>query len=285
MKQRIITALILIPLAIGWMFFLPFAAFSLGAVLLFLLASREWGLFVLPRHANWLLLPFGAALALSLWAHPAQLLVQQSPGALVRCILYAGALWWLLALCMVLSYPLGTRMWRRSPWLKGIFGLLTLLPFFWSLLVLRSQEYVLHPMLGGWILFFVMLLVWCADSGAYFVGRALGKHKMLPAVSPNKTLEGLLGGLFLATLVAAVVASQVASTPTERGVIIVCAILAVLASVLGDLAESLFKRQAGIKDSGTLLPGHGGILDRIDSLTAALPVFVVSHLVLTQWLG
>ncbi len=284
MKQRIITALILIPLAIGWMFFLPFAAFSLGAVLLFLLASREWGRFVLPRHANWLLLPFGAALALSLWGHPAQLLVQQPAGGLVRGILYVGGLWWLLALSMVLAYPLGTRVWRRNPWLKGLFGLLTLLPFFWSLLVLRSHEYALHPTQGGWVLFFVMLLVWCADSGAYFVGRTLGKHKMLPAVSPNKTLEGLTGGLLLATAVAAGVACQVVPTWSERGVIIACSMLAVLASVLGDLAESLFKRQAGIKDSGTLLPGHGGILDRIDSLTAALPVFVVSYLLLTQWL-
>ncbi len=267
------------------MFFLPFAAFSLGAVLLFLLASREWGRFVLPRQANWLLLPFGAALALSLWASPTHLLLQQPPGSVVRGILYAGGVWWFLALAMVLSYPLGTRMWRRSPWLKGFFGLLTLLPFFWSLLVLRSHDYAQHPTLGGAILFFVMLLVWCADSGAYFVGRSLGKRKMLPSVSPNKTLEGLVGGLFLATAVAAIVACQVAPTWAERGVIIACAVLAVLASVLGDLTESLFKRQAGIKDSGTLLPGHGGILDRIDSLTAALPMFVVSHLLLTQWLG
>ena len=92
--------------------------------------------------------------------------------------------------------------------LLALFGVLTLLPFFWSLLLLRSHGYTADPQLGGWVVFFVMLLVWCADSGAYFVGRAIGRRKLLPAVSPQKTIEGLVGGLLLATGVAAAVVDQ-----------------------------------------------------------------------------
>ena len=189
LKQRIITALILIPLAIGWMFFLPLDYFCLGAIVIFLLASREWGRFVLPAQPNWLLLPMGGLLSLSLWLNPPAQLLQATPHPVILGILYAGGLWWLAALVMVLAYPRGTRWWRKQPWLKALFGVLTLLPFFWSLLLLRSHGYTTDPQLGGWVVFFVMLLVWCADSGAYFVGRAIGRRKLLPAVSPQKTIE------------------------------------------------------------------------------------------------
>ena len=278
LKQRIITALFLIPLAVGWMFFLPLDYFCLGAIVIFLLASREWGRFVMPAHPHWLLLPMGALLTLSLWLNPPAALLVAEPHPVILGILYAGALWWLAALVMVLAYPKGTRWWRSKPWLKALFGILTLLPFFWSLLLLRSHGYAADPQLGGWVVFFVMLLVWCADSGAYFVGRAVGRRKLLPAVSPQKTIEGLLGGLLLATGVAAGVAYSCSQDLQHTLIVVVCSVLAMLASVLGDLTESLFKRQAGIKDSGSLLPGHGGVLDRIDSLTAALPIFVVSYL-------
>ena len=281
LKQRIITALFLIPLAVGWMFFLPLDYFCLGAIVIFLLASREWGRFVIPTRPHWLLLPMGALLTLSLWLNPPSLLLVAAPHPVILGILYAGALWWLAALVMVLAYPKGTRWWRSKPWLKALFGILTLLPFFWSLLLLRSHGYAADPQLGGWVVFFVMLLVWCADSGAYFVGRAFGRHKMLPAVSPKKTVEGLLGGLFLSASVAAYVAFACEFSFHQALVLVISSVVAVLASVLGDLSESLFKREAGIKDSGSLLPGHGGVLDRIDSLTSALPVFVVSNLLLS----
>jgi phosphatidate cytidylyltransferase len=136
--------------------------------------------------------------------------------------------------------------------------------------------------MGSWILLFVMGLVWAADSGAYFFGKAFGKHKLAPAVSPGKTIEGMFGGLFTASLLAVAVTWFMDFVPAKMAIVLFCSLLAVLASVLGDLTESMFKREAGIKDSGTLLPGHGGILDRIDSLTAALPVFLLSYLLLSQ---
>lgn len=115
--------------------------------------------------------------------------------------------------------------------------------------------------------------MWAADSGAYFAGKSFGKRKMSPAVSPNKTIEGLIGGVITAIIIGWGAASafniQFESTSSMLGIFIATIII----SVLGDLVESMFKRASGIKDSGTIIPGHGGILDRIDSLTAAFPVF------------
>jgi len=118
----------------------------------------------------------------------------------------------------------------------------------------------------------VLLLVLGADSGAYMFGKMFGKHKLAPKVSPGKTWEGFLGGLVTSALIAVLFAT-LAPLTVSTGTLVICAIIATLASVLGDLTESMFKREAGIKDSGNLIPGHGGILDRIDSLTAAVPVF------------
>ena len=115
-------------------------------------------------------------------------------------------------------------------------------------------------------------LVWGADSGAYMFGKLFGKHKLAPKVSPGKTWQGFIGGLFTAAIISWGYGVW-ANLEVAPSILLVCSIFAALASVLGDLTESMFKREAGIKDSGHLIPGHGGILDRIDSLTAAVPVF------------
>ena len=121
-----------------------------------------------------------------------------------------------------------------------------------------------------------MLIVWATDTGAYFAGRTLGKHKLMPSVSPAKTLEGLAGGLLTSMLIVAGV--MYFSPQQELGLLVVVTLITALASAFGDLSESMFKRVAVIKDSGTILPGHGGILDRIDSLTAAFPVFTLIYI-------
>ncbi len=279
--QRTLTALVLISLVIGWLFFLPFELFVAGAVLLFLLASREWGRIVLPRQPLRVALGYGLVLAATLLTEPVAQWPNAAAGSLPAAVLLLSIGWWGCALAMVLRYPTGIGWWHDSKLIKSLFGLLILLPFFWALLALRGQDYGSDPHAGGWLLLFVMALVWCADSGAYFSGRAFGRRKLLPAVSPKKTLEGLLGGLVTAALLAFGVTLAQQLDAHASLVLILSSVLAVLASVLGDLTESLFKRDAGIKDSGTLLPGHGGVLDRIDSLTAALPVFVVSHALLS----
>ena len=180
--------------------------------------------------------------------------------------------WGIVALLLVLSYPASAAFWRHSKVLRLIFGILTIVPFFWGMLALRAWHYTDNHYSGALWLLYVMILVWGADSGAYMFGKMFGKHKLAPKVSPGKTWQGFFGGLLTAAVIswAYGVWAHLDVTPT---VLLVCSVVAALASVLGDLTESMFKREAGIKDSGHLIPGHGGILDRIDSLTAAVPVF------------
>lgn len=128
--------------------------------------------------------------------------------------------------------------------------------------------------LSPWWLMYLFALVWIADSGAYFVGRKLGKRKMAPKVSPNKSVEGLFGGLaFTAVLVISVQSYYLDLTFLQHILFLLLSMVTVLASVQGDLFESMIKRRAKVKDSGNILPGHGGVLDRIDSLLAAAPIF------------
>jgi phosphatidate cytidylyltransferase len=140
------------------------------------------------------------------------------------------------------------------------------------MLALRQFGYEENHFTGAWWLLYVMLLVWGADSGAYMFGKLFGKHKLAPKVSPGKTWEGLIGGLVTSAVISWLF-GRYAPLNVVPMTLLVCSVIAALASVLGDLTESMFKREAGIKDSGHLIPGHGGILDRIDSLTAAVPVF------------
>ncbi len=130
---------------------------------------------------------------------------------------------------------------------------------------------------GAKLVLFVCLIVWAADSGAYFSGKSLGKHKMAPAVSPNKTIEGLVGGVIAAMIVGWLFADWFAIEFSSLSIMLLTILLTVVISVLGDLVESMFKRVSGIKDSSNIIPGHGGILDRIDSLTAAFPVFALLY--------
>lgn len=130
--------------------------------------------------------------------------------------------------------------------------------------------------LSPWWLLYVFSLVWCADSGAYFVGRKFGKRKMSPNVSPNKSVEGLMGGLATGLVVVIGISLfKLQLAGMELVLFVLLSLVTILASVLGDLFESMLKRRAGVKDSGTILPGHGGVLDRIDSLLSATPIFAL----------
>ena len=154
-----------------------------------------------------------------------------------------------------------------TPTFVGLAGIVVLLPS-WALLVRLHRE----GALGAELAFTLLLIVWAADVGAYAFGRLLGRTKLAPAVSPGKTWEGVTGGLLTAGLAAGLAAPWL-ELPASR--LVILGITTALISVLGDLTQSMFKRNVGLKDSGKLLPGHGGVLDRIDSLTAAVPAFVI----------
>jgi phosphatidate cytidylyltransferase len=180
----------------------------------------------------------------------------------LQVVLAAALAWWLFALVLVLRYPRSF-----SPTFVALAGVVVLLPS-WTLLVRLHGE----GALGAQLAFTLLLIVWAADVGAYAFGRLLGRTKLAPAVSPGKTWEGVTGGLVTAALAAAI-AAQWLELPALR--LVGLGVATALISVLGDLTQSMFKRNVGLKDSGRLLPGHGGVLDRIDSLTAAVPVFVI----------
>ncbi|KAA8727868.1 phosphatidate cytidylyltransferase [Ewingella americana] len=273
LKYRIATALILIPIVIAALFMLPPLGFAIVALVICMLAAWEWGQlsgFKTRSQRIWLAVLCGfvlIAMMLSMPAYRQPIYLPQVSGSL-----WASLIWWIAAFVLVIFYPKSASFWRGSRILRLAFGLLTIVPFFWGMVALRQYGYAENHHTGAWWLLYVMLLVWGADSGAYLFGKLFGKHKLAPKVSPGKTWEGVIGGLVTSALISWLF-GRYAPLNVVPVTLLVCSVIAALASVLGDLTESMFKREAGIKDSGNLIPGHGGILDRIDSLTAAVPVF------------
>lgn len=177
---------------------------------------------------------------------------------------------WLMALAWVWQYPTRTQWYGRRLMTMGVIILTAAIT---AMFYLWQQS--------PWWLMYVFILVWCADSGAYFVGRKFGKTKMAPNVSPNKSMQGLYGGLTVGMGVALFISMYwLKYTGLVLLVFMLLSAMTIMASVLGDLFESMLKRRAGIKDSGTVLPGHGGVLDRIDSLLSATPIFALGYLLL-----
>lgn len=180
---------------------------------------------------------------------------------------------WLLCFFCIKSYPASAPFWR-APWLRLAMGGLVLVPAWHAFVYLRSLEH------GQWLVATLIATVAAADIGAYFTGKNFGRRKLAPRVSPGKTWEGVVGGATAATIFLGFVMVVTINRPLYWALLL--AVPVVLVSVLGDLFESMLKRECGVKDSGTLLPGHGGVLDRIDGLLAAAPVFALI-IVLAGW--
>lgn len=264
LMQRVITALLLLPvlLALIWFAPTPWLYAVLSAV--GLLIAWEWSGLMNMAAQRGLRLTYvavaGVVLA-AVWLMPPQ----------CRIALYAAAaLWWLVAITLLPGFPENL---QRRPIPKLVMGLVGLLLITATLIALVS----LHAMSNGALkLMFLLFLIFAADTGAYLAGRNLGKHKLAPNVSPGKTIEGAIGGLLLCAAWAVIGGSaifEVSGTPLLK--LVALSLLVAALSIVGDLTESMFKRIAGLKDSGNILPGHGGILDRVDSLLAAAPVMVL----------
>jgi phosphatidate cytidylyltransferase len=285
LKQRIITALILAPAAIWAIFYLSLINFAAVMLVVMAIGAWEWG--PLMGFANkrrrlafvgitsiliailWHFLPLE-----QLW-HAPKLLLEQA-----NIVLWLAVAWWLLSAGLTFLYPRYSAFWSSHRSVRGIFGCLTLVPTWLAFMVLRSSDYQVDSYHGAQLLMFLLLMVWSADVGAYFVGKSIGRRKLLPNVSPGKTLEGFLGGVIFACVMVAVAGYVIDWSIAQYLVVIPVTILITTISVLGDLNESMFKRQAGVKDSGTILPGHGGVLDRIDSLTATAPIYALCYVYL-----
>ena len=256
------TALVLAPLALAGVFMLPPDGFALFMGLVIVLSGWEWANLAgfeqpVVRIGFGILVGLACALTASL-----------SP----VLVLGIAALWWVVAFWLVKGYPDTARI-CQNQWLRLVMGLVTLVPAWFGLVQLKELDN------GGMYILLILVIVWAADCGAYFAGRTFGKSKLAPNVSPKKTLEGVLGGVLLALFISAGIALW-NDFSFARGLgLLLLTVLTVLVSVLGDLWESVLKRERGIKDSSNLLPGHGGILDRVDSLTAAIPVFTLALIV------
>ncbi|CAM2769174.1 phosphatidate cytidylyltransferase [Vibrio rarus] len=280
MKQRIITALILGPLVIWGVFQLPFVGFMLMLGAITLIGLWEWTQFIEsgPRATKMILLLTGFLCTFSFI--PSNTISNFDITGSLSIVIAIGACWWIIASALAITYPKSTSLWKDSDILRFFFGLLTLVPFFWSIVALRAVHVDVDSYYGAKLVMYVCALVWAADSGAYFAGRHFGKHKMAPHVSPNKTIEGLIGGIIVALLVGWGMATWFELQFSTPWLMILLTLITVIISVLGDLVESMFKRVAGIKDSSNIIPGHGGVLDRVDSLTAAFPVFTILYFML-----
>lgn len=260
LKQRVITALILAPLAIWGIFALESTMFSIVMGLIILIGMWEWGRLVNSSSIviQGTFTAIGIAIMLALHFYGSI--------EIYHYLLYLAMAWWVLGLIMVLSYPKSGRIIESSQIVRAIVGLVVLVPAWISMVML-------HQKFGPFYLLILMFLVWGADSGAYFAGRQWGKTKLAPNVSPKKTWEGVIGGMVMA-IAAVYLMSLFVQLQHKTMLFLIISFFTIAISVLGDLVESMFKRSTGIKDSGGILPGHGGILDRIDSLTAAGPFFM-----------
>lgn len=266
--HRILTALVLLPLVILGVLYLPSPGFALLLAAVILLGGAEWTrLAELDRLPPRLFYLLSLALAMGL-------LYLLLPAASFSLGLFAAAtLGWLLVSWLIIRYrPGGAGAAGRL--VKLLIGYFVLLPAWAALVYLHG----LGPD-GPALVLFALSLSWVADTGAYFAGRRWGRVKLSPHISPKKTREGVYGALVAVGLWSGLLIWLRPETGTPLQVVLLC-LLVCLVSVVGDLFESLLKRQAGIKDSGNLLPGHGGILDRIDSLTAVAPVFALGLLLL-----
>jgi len=273
LKQRLITAIILIVLFLGAIFNVDTQ--GLGVLLAVLVAAGAWEWAGLMRLSSALLKSLYLLATVFLLYFSFELLANPS---LLENLLIVSALFWLCAL-LFLCYANATQMnikaWHISPVISGFIGVLLLLPTWLALLYIHGSLQQ-----GEWFLLFLMVLIWGADSGAYFAGRAWGKNKLAVVVSPGKTWEGFAGAMLIAVVLAIAAAAYWYSDLKPQVMFVLLCLFTVIFSVVGDLFESLFKRQAGVKDSGKLLPGHGGVLDRIDSLTAAAPIFTLGMILL-----
>jgi len=260
LKHRLITALILIPLVLWALFAMNSVEFAIGTAVIALLATWEWaelmGLQNLIAKLGYVIL-VGVAMLACYWI------------AWTKYVFLGATLWWIVAIVLVLIYPQTSHVWAGNRLISGAIGLLVLVPTWLALNVLRG-----NGDRAVWVLF-LFVLVWGVDAIAYFVGRRWGQRKLLPRVSPGKTWAGVYGAIIAAVCVSVIGGNLLLSTPIEIFWLIVISLLMVIISIFGDLFESTLKRFRGVKDSGVLLPGHGGVLDRIDSMTAVAPIFVL----------
>ncbi len=259
LKQRVITGVVLIIAVLLGVLFLPSQLFAIATLIIFIsVGGWEWGRLVSLKGITQSLFVAGL-LAVALSAY----FINDLRGTFI----VAGVLWWCAALVLLAIYEQGTYLYKNYPWVLRLAAFLVLVPAWVALITLHQYS----PLLVLYLIFLVAI----TDSGAYFVGKAFGRNKLAPELSPGKTREGMFGGVAGAVVWSILGAWFFNFPSTDWLYFILLSLVVAFISVSGDLFESLIKREAGMKDSGNILPGHGGILDRVDGLIATLPIFTL----------
>ena len=260
LAQRLLTAIVLIPVVVWVVLFSSDLVYTVVLGVIVFAGGYEWvalsGVHSVVRKISIAALTVVCAYSLTLLN-----------GQLESLVISAGLVFWLLVVIFIITKPTVLLLLKLKQGLMILLGLVVLGLTFLSLHMIRIN---FHQ--GPELLMYLLLLIWVADSGAYFVGRAIGKHKLSPVISPGKSIEGVVGGLLACCIFAFFAADYLKVENTL--VFLLLSVFIAFISVYGDLFESLMKRRAKVKDSGSILPGHGGVLDRIDSLIAAGPTFV-----------
>ena len=271
LKLRVITALILAPLIIWSVLVFSHRALAIELGLILTVAAWEWArLSGLQTNVARIAFSIAMLLVMLLMTWLLHESMQWLPW-----ILLGNLLWWLVGLLLVVTFRLTPE--KLPVTFNGIDIVLNLLAGVFIIGGAFVALTGLHQLsdYGAYYILILLLLIWIADIAAYFTGRKFGRHKLAPRVSPGKTWEGVAGAIVAVILASLVIGKMMHYPATDMSLFAVLVVITIGFSILGDLTESLFKRRAGVKDSSQLLPGHGGILDRIDSLMAAAPVFLL----------
>ena len=260
LKQRVLTAIVALAILSVVLFVVPAMVARMVIAVLMLAAAWEWSGFIFNEESKlkYVYVLFIAILIAVIYSELPNV-------SLLDITLKVSLGWWIAALAWMFFFPTPI-----APPVAWICGALVIVPAWLAL----DHLYLLSPEM----LLFALLIVWVADMGAYFVGKGFGRVKLAPQISPGKTWEGVLGGLCAVMVLAAIGAEVFEINIT---VLVPFCLAVAMISIVGDLTESMFKRNAGVKDSGSLFPGHGGVLDRIDSVTAAAPLFALA----LGWIG
>lgn len=251
--QRLITTLILAPLVLLLLFYGNHWFLAGIVLLIFIVASKE-SIQLIPLKRQGAQVGFLLLMLLSLWAC----------GYLFSYWLDIGLIIWVLNVLIILTFPRSQQYWGYPIVVAGL--CLVLVPLF-----IQSLIHLYFLPQGKALLVYSLFLIWMSDIGAYVSGKLMGKHKLIPQVSPGKSWEGVMGGVILSMLIAWVGCSYF--NPVAKVYWFILAFFTVIIAIFGDLFISILKRRCHLKDTGTIIPGHGGILDRLDSLIAALPLF------------
>lgn len=266
--QRVVTALVLLPALLALVWWAPtwavYATFTLAAALI----AWEWaGLMHLSAGRRQVYAALAVTLLALAWFTPLR-------DAALFTLLLPAVLWWLTAPLLFRGFPGNLQRHPIPPPLMAALGLLLIVSTILSLAWLHARPD------GALKLLYLLFLVFAADTGAFLAGRNFGRRKLAAAISPGKTIEGAIGGLLLCTVWALIGAPYAFGVSgVQLAWLVGLSLVVAVASIVGDLVESMFKRVSGIKDSGRILPGHGGLLDRVDSILAAAPVMVLGLLI------